>query len=132
MGFFDSVFGSKKETTTPTSKDGLNWKMLNSEAGLQEIIDGSTEKPKVIFKHSTSCPISSMAKNRLERAWDLKEEETDIYYLDLLRYRPISNKIESVFGVQHQSPQVLVIKNGVVIFDTSHNAISVDAIREAL
>lgn len=129
MGLFDSVFGSKKSNTT---KKGINWKVLNSEAGLKEIAQGSMAKTKIIFKHSTTCPISAMAKNRLERAWDIDEAEADIYYLDLLSYRPVSNKIASTFAVQHESPQVLVIKNGVAVFDASHNAISVEAIKSAL
>ncbi len=129
MGLFDSVFGSNKSNTT---KGGINWKVLNSEEGINEIVQNSSQKTNIIFKHSTTCPISAMAKNRLERSWDIDEAEVEIYYLDLLSYRPVSNKIAEVFAVKHESPQVLVIKDGISVFDTSHNAISVEAIKSAL
>ena len=73
-----------------------------------------------------------MIKNRLERNWDIEENATDIYYLDLISYRSISNKIAETFQVIHESPQVLVIKNGKSVFDTSHYGISTEAIKESL
>lgn len=109
----------------------MEWIELRDVKELEEIRQESHEQPVVIFKHSTSCPISGMAINRLERSWDSEEMgEVKPYYLDLLRNRNISNLIEEVFGVQHQSPQVLVIKNGDVIYDTSHMGISYNEIKE--
>ncbi|MBL0911019.1 MAG: bacillithiol system redox-active protein YtxJ [Bacteroidia bacterium] len=86
----------------------------------------------LIFKHSTRCPISAMAKNRLERRWDFAPGKVPFFFLDLLKHRDISDRIASLYGVQHESPQVLLIKNGKCIFHASHNAISADAIREHL
>jgi len=86
----------------------------------------------LIFKHSTRCPISSMAKNRLERAWDFDPERLPFYYLDLIRYRAISDRIAELYGVRHESPQILLIKNGQCIFHCSHTAISAEAIRQQL
>lgn len=127
MSFFKKAFKTEQKQA-----DTRGWKSLNSLEGLQGIIEKSAEKPQVIFKHSTRCSISAMAKMRLERNWDFDESQVDMHYLDLIRYRTISNEIADTFGVVHESPQVLVIKNGQSVFDTSHNAISTDVIKNAL
>lgn len=106
----------------------MNWKELTDEKQLEEIKKLSTSTPQLIFKHSTRCSISGMAKNRLERG--PVPQGIDFYYLDLLRYRNISNKLESEFMVNHESPQVLLIRNGEVIYDESHSGISLQEIEE--
>ncbi len=83
-----------------------------------------THKGVLIFKHSTRCAISSMALNRFTRGWDLGEEQLPVYYLDLVRYRSVSGAVSERFGVNHESPQVLLIKNGSCKYHASHNAIS--------
>ena len=98
------------------------WKELSSLKQIEDIKKSSSDNPVIIYKHSTRCAISSVALDRLERQWDLKGIE--FYYLDLIRYRNVSNAIEKVFGVYHQSPQVLLIKNGHSIYDVSHMAIN--------
>lgn len=108
----------------------MKWIELKNEVQLQEIKEKSQEKPQVIFKHSTRCSISSMAKGRLERA--NAPEDADFYYLDLIMYRDISNRVASVFNVYHESPQVLVIKEGKCIYDESHGGISMAEIKEQL
>jgi bacillithiol system protein YtxJ len=109
----------------------MNWIKLESPAQLEEIKDMSQQQPAFIFKHSTRCSISSTALNRLERNW--KEiENLQTYYLDLIAYRGVSNQIAEIFGVEHQSPQVLLIQNGVCTYDTSHLDISFDGIFEAV
>ncbi|WP_296618785.1 bacillithiol system redox-active protein YtxJ [Marivirga sp.] len=103
----------------------MNWNRLDSIETLDRIIEESKENPVVIFKHSTSCSISAKALNRLERSWDDSEMgEVKAYYLDLIAYRDISNAIVEKFGVMHQSPQVLLIKNGECVYDDSHMGIS--------
>jgi bacillithiol system protein YtxJ len=82
-----------------------------------------------IFKHSTRCSISSMAKNRVERDWDL---DFPIYYLDLIQYRSISNLIAAKSGIEHQSPQLIVFQNGLPVYDASHNAIDANEIKSNL
>ena len=106
----------------------MNWKTLTSEEELKAIIQRSFNNPQVIFKHSTRCSISSMAKNRLERS-DIPTG-VDFYYLDLLRFRGLSDKIAETFDVFHESPQVLLVRNGDCIYDESHSGISMDEIRE--
>ncbi|MCF8459917.1 MAG: bacillithiol system redox-active protein YtxJ [Flavobacteriales bacterium] len=102
------------------------WKTMNSERQIAEIVELSHEKPQLIFKHSTRCSISSMAKSRLEREWNL--ENLEPWYLDLIAFRNISNAIASQLGVHHESPQAIVLKDGVVVYDASHNSISVSEI----
>ena len=108
----------------------MNWKEFTNEEGLEEIKKRSTENPQVIFKHSTKCSISSMAKSRLERA--TAPDGIEFNYLDLIAHRNVSSKIAEVFDVEHASPQVLIIKNGACIYDESHNAINMDEIVEAV
>ncbi|MFQ3214778.1 MAG: bacillithiol system protein YtxJ [Marivirga sp.] len=109
----------------------MNWKKLDSIETIEQIKRDSVAHPIVIFKHSTSCSISSMALNRLERSWDDTEMEVaQAYYLDLLSNREISNVLAQQFGVAHQSPQVLIIKDGICIYDNSHMGISYRDIKE--
>ena len=110
----------------------MNWTALTSEKQLNQIIEKSKSVPCLIFKHSTTCPISSMAKHRVEGKWDFADGEIDAYYLDLLNYRSVSNAVAATFGVQHQSPQALLIQDGMCTFDTSHLDITVDGIRSNL
>ncbi|MGB0931675.1 MAG: bacillithiol system redox-active protein YtxJ, partial [Chitinophagales bacterium] len=123
MGILDKFLGKGNKKDETTSK-GINWQMLQNEEQLKEIISESSEKPVAIFKHSIRCSISSMAKRRLERNWDIAEDALTIYYLDLITFRSVSNKIVDVFEVQHESPQIILIKNGEVVFHTSHSDIS--------
>ncbi|MDB5199064.1 MAG: hypothetical protein JWO92_1027 [Chitinophagaceae bacterium] len=106
----------------------MNWITLTNEEQLHQIKVHSNTKPQVIFKHSTRCSISSMAKNRLER--NIQPDEMDFHFLDLIQYRLISNKISEDFKVCHESPQILVIKNGECIYDESHSGIDMEQIIE--
>ncbi len=106
----------------------MDWIQLTDEGQLEEIKKRSLQKPQLIFKHSTRCSISTMAKSRLER--DTAPENVDFYFLDLLKHRNISNKIETDFMVHHESPQVLLIKNGDCIYEESHSGIAMDEIAE--
>lgn len=100
--------------------------MIKDESELEEIIKRSEERPQVIFKHSTRCSISAVAKSRLDKA--KAPENVDFYYLDLISFRNISNKVAEVFDVYHESPQVLVIRNGECVYDESHMGISMQEI----
>lgn len=106
----------------------MMWNELTDEKQLARIKELSKDQPVVIFKHSTRCSISSMAKGRLERS--VAPANAAFYYLDLIRYRNISNKIAEMFHVHHESPQVLLIRNGECIYDESHNGISMEEIVE--
>jgi bacillithiol system protein YtxJ len=106
----------------------MDWISLTSSAQLADIIEKSKHQPQLIFKHSTRCSISSMAKNRLERT--TPPENIEFYYLDLISYRELSTKIAEDFDVFHESPQVILIKNGECSYDESHSGINMDDIIE--
>ena len=106
----------------------MDWISLTSSSQLADIIEKSKHQPQLIFKHSTRCSISSMAKNRLERT--TPPENIDFYYLDLISYRELSTKIAADFDVFHESPQVILIKNGECSYDESHSGINMDDIIE--
>lgn len=109
----------------------MNWNELNEISQLDSIVEQSNLQPVLVFKHSTRCSISSMAKSRLEREWD-NDSAIKPYYLDLLSFRNISDELAHRFNVFHQSPQALLIKDGKCVYDASHSMISTDAMQNAL
>jgi bacillithiol system protein YtxJ len=118
MTFLKSLFG----TSENNSNTKLDWKPLQELNQLDTIIEESYSKTVLIFKHSTTCSISRMAFKNFENEFDTSSD-IEIYYLDLLNFRAISNEIASRFNVVHQSPQVLLIKNGVSVYNASHENI---------
>ena len=106
----------------------MNWIPLTNEEQLLQVIDKSATVPQVIFKHSTRCSTSSMILNRLERS--TTPTTIDFHFLDLISHRQLSNKVAEKFNVYHESPQVLVIKNGTCLYDESHMGILMDEINE--
>ncbi len=107
----------------------MHWIHLTDEEQLKQIVCKSQNRPQVIFKHSTRCSISSVALQRLQKAD--QPFDIDFYFLDLIAFRGLSNKVSEVFQVTHESPQVLVIKDGDCIYDESHLAISMNEIVES-
>jgi bacillithiol system protein YtxJ len=108
----------------------MEWISLKDSRQLDEIIAESKERPVLIYKHSTRCNISRSALDRLERKWDTSAiGSVKRYFLDLLSYRDISNKIAEMFQVEHHSPQILVISNGRSVLDLSHYEIDFDQIK---
>jgi bacillithiol system protein YtxJ len=105
----------------------MNWIPLINEQQLEEIKINSSNKPQVIFKHSSRCSISSMARNRLDK--NDSPEGIDFYFLDIINHRNISNKIAQDFKVHHESPQVLLINQGECVYDESHSGIQMDEIK---
>lgn len=108
----------------------MQWIELTGSDALERLIVLSSERPQLIFKHSTRCSVSVMAQSRLERA--LVPDGLDCYHLDLLRHRELSAEIARRFSVHHESPQVLLIVKGDCIYSESHNAISMDEIAEQI
>ena len=120
MTLFKSIFGDSENNNSNASK--INWIELTDLGQLNEIMDLSHEQPVAIFKHSTRCSISRMALKQFENEFDLEGSVTP-YFLDLLNHRDISNEIATRFEVYHQSPQLLLIKEGNSIYDASHSDI---------
>ena len=102
----------------------MNWIQLESAEQLNQI--KQQQGYSLIFKHSTRCSISMMAKRRFELDWEDLPADMPLYFLDLIRYRDISNQVAQIFQVHHESPQLLLIKDGECILDQSHGAISVE------
>jgi bacillithiol system protein YtxJ len=110
----------------------LQWNILTSVAEVEQIIQLSQRVPCLIMKHSTRCSISSIAKLRLEDDWHFTDEELVPWYLDLIAYREVSNYLADHFSVHHESPQVLLLKDGECMYDASHLDISVEELEEVM
>jgi len=108
----------------------MNWTPLENQQQLLDI--KASAGHSIIFKHSTRCSISLMAKKKFELDWDALPETTPLYFLNLINYRDISNTIADIFNVHHESPQLLLIKDGECIFETSHGEISAEEAAEQM
>ena len=104
----------------------MHWIHLTDEEQLKQIVSKSQNRPQVIFKHSSRCSISSVALQRLQKV--SQPSDIDFYFLDLLSFRGLSNNIAHVFSVPHESPQVLVIRDGQCVYEESHMGISMNDI----
>tara|TARA_R110002012_G_scaffold322096_1_gene555361 strand:- start:49684 stop:50079 length:396 start_codon:yes stop_codon:yes gene_type:complete len=123
MGLFNSFFGGNK-SEEKKEIPALPWIALTSLDQLEELGKKSNGKPQFIFKHSTTCGISRMVMNTFKQTYDISKDQADLYYLDLHSYREVSNEVARKFQVIHQSPQLLVIKNGTAVAHASHGAIN--------
>lgn len=110
---------------THNKSNKMDWINLNSVEQLAEINEKSKNKTQIIFKHSTRCSVSTFAKRILSDEYsDEIKKNADVYYLDLIAFRKISNSIANYYGVVHESPQILVINNGECTFNASHSDVS--------
>lgn len=123
MGLFEDLFG-KNDKEQPK----LDWYNLD-EFDLNEIDEISFQKPVVVFKHSTRCIISKMALKEFEKTHSIPTDQMNLYFLDLLNHRSISNEIADRYDVTHQSPQLLVIKEGKCIYHNSHDGINANHLK---
>lgn len=126
MSFFSKLFN---EDSPESGANNVNWIPLNEMELVEDMAQLSYEKPVLIFKHSTRCSISRFALKRFENEFEL-QEKVITYFLDLLNYREISNEIAVKFSVQHQSPQVLLLKNGKVVYHDSHDGIEAEELKK--
>ncbi len=122
MGILNNLFGNSNKEKK--EKKTLPWIPLNTLEQLDEIKTKSKDKAQLIFKHSTTCGISRMVMNMFQETYNLSEEQADLYYLDLHSFRPVSNEVAVKFQLIHQSPQLLIIKNGAVVASSSHGGIN--------
>ena len=119
MSLFKNIFGHSEAEKTVSK---VNWVQLSDLGQINEIKDLSHEKTVVIFKHSTRCSISRMVLKQFENEYNL-ENKLELYFLDLLEHRDISNEIANSFGVVHQSPQLIVVQNSVSVYNASQESI---------
>jgi bacillithiol system protein YtxJ len=125
MGILNNMFGGNSEKKSKPEKESfLNWLPLTSLEQLEMINTESNTEAVLIFKHSTRCGISKMVIKQFEKLFTADHTNLKVYYLDLLNYRNISNAIGDKFQVVHQSPQLIVVRNGVSIHDAAHNDIT--------
>lgn len=121
MGLFKNIFkGDKEAPSKLTNNSWIKWITLNKMEQLEEIKESSKVNSVLIFKHSKRCGISRMVIKQFENLFTEKEQNLKVYYLDLLSYRNLSDEIAKEFQVQHQSPQLIVIKNEHTVFNASH------------
>ena len=125
MSLFN-FFGNDENKGTESSK--INWNPLTDLQQLSYAVEESKTRPIVIFKHSTRCSISRMALKQFENEFDLRDQVTP-YFLDLIAHREVSNAIAEQFNVIHQSPQLLLIKEGKSVYHVSHDAIDAEALK---
>lgn len=123
MGLFDNIFGRTNGNKKKEVKR-IPWIALTTLKQLDEIVQNSNSKTQVIFKHSTTCGISRMVLNMFTQNYVLSDEQMDFYFLDLHSHRDVSSEVGYRFQVFHQSPQLLVIKNGTAVAHESHGAIT--------
>lgn len=121
MGLFDKIKTSKDIATEEIVE--VPWHVLGKMEQLDEIVEQSKTKPVAIFKHSTRCGISRGVLKMFEKNYTLSDNQVKLYFLDLLQNRDISNEIATRFKVHHESPQMIVIKNGTVVHHDSHHSI---------
>ncbi|MBC5862732.1 bacillithiol system redox-active protein YtxJ [Flavobacterium turcicum] len=120
MSFLKNIFGSSENQEQAQSK--MQWNNLETISQLDELVALSQDKSVVIFKHSTRCSISRMALKQFENEFDFSDL-VQPFYLDLIAFREVSNEIAARFGVVHQSPQLILIKEGKAVYNVSHSDI---------
>lgn len=107
----------------------IEWNHLRSDADLNAALTKGNDALVLFFKHSTRCPVSGMALRMFERDYSVESSNATAYFLDLIAYRSLSNRMATELGVEHESPQLIVVKNGVVVHTASHSMISAKDIK---
>lgn len=129
MGLFDKVFKSERDIVKKEIEE-VPWHALTESRQLEEIEQESQDLPVVIFKHSTRCGISRMVLNNFERGYDLpKDKHVKLYFLDLIANRDISNEVASRFGVRHESPQMIILRDKKVVHHASHHSVDLEDVK---
>lgn len=130
MSFFKNIFKENANTSKEEIKETAKFYTLDKMEQFDEIDEISQTKSVVLFKHSTRCSISRMALKQFDAEFNYPEEKIDWYLLDLLNQRDLSNEIASRYNVVHQSPQIVVIRNGKAVFNASHDSISAEDLKQ--
>ncbi|WP_306643263.1 bacillithiol system redox-active protein YtxJ [Sanyastnella coralliicola] len=110
----------------------IQWQHLESDRDLDQAIQRSHELPVVLFKHSTRCSVSSFALRVFEQQYGYESGQIEPYFLDLIRHRDLSNRIAKELAVHHESPQMIVVKDGMAVYDTSHSQINAEVLKNYL
>lgn len=99
----------------------------------QEALEKSASQPLLVFKHSTTCPISANALKEYETYLNKEpRQDVDYYFVKVIESRDVSNKIADDLGVKHESPQAIVVEGKKEVWNKSHWDITQTGIRQAL
>jgi bacillithiol system protein YtxJ len=130
MGFLDKIFGGNAPEEKNENKVEAKFYTLDNIKLLDEVDTISKTKPVVLFKHSTRCSISRFALKRFDAEYNYTDDQIDWYLLDLLNHRDISNEMAHRYKVEHQSPQIIVIRNGKAVFSSTHDGIDAHDLKQ--
>jgi bacillithiol system protein YtxJ len=130
MNFLKNIFKENTSNSTESTNENVKFFTLDNMEQFDEIDEISQTKPVVLFKHSTRCSISRMALKQFDAEFNYPEEKIEWYLLDLLNHRDLSNEIASRYNVVHQSPQIVVIRNGKAVFNESHDSIAAEDLKQ--
>ena len=130
MGFLDKIFGGSAPEEKNENKVEPKFYTLDNVKLLDEVDAISQTKPVVLFKHSTRCSISRFALKRFDAEFNYTDDQIDWYLLDLLNHRDISNEMAHRYNVQHQSPQIIVVRNGKAVFTSTHDGIDAHDLKQ--
>jgi len=123
MGILGPFFSNRKQGDNPAG-GGVSWILLRDESQIGELSRNSFQRTQLIYKHSTTCGISSMIRRMLETLLAPYQTDADCYFVELPRFREVSRKVAEDFQLRHESPQLLIIRNGKVVAHESHGAIA--------
>jgi bacillithiol system protein YtxJ len=126
MGLFTGMFGKSEQQ----SGSKLQWNYLQSTEDLDAAENISKEKTVILFKHSTRCSVSRFVLKQFENTYAIDSDFAELYFLDLIEYRAISDEIAIRFGVTHQSPQMIVLKDGIQVYNSSHESIDANSLEQ--
>ena len=110
----------------------IEYKELHENNDWEQAWAGSAEKPILLFKHSTTCPISARAFQQFKAFLETADQDLNCYLVKVIEDRPVSNQIAEVTGVKHESPQIFLIQDKKVLWNTSHSNISVESIDDVV
>ncbi len=129
MGLFNSIFSNSNNQSL---QEAVNWINLTNLDEITDIKTLSISESIFIFKHSTRCGISRIVKKQFEKLLLQNKNNIKVYYLDLLKYRNVSDAVSEVFQVKHESPQLLIIRNEEAVKHVSHYDITTISINKYL
>jgi bacillithiol system protein YtxJ len=108
------------------------FKEITTTEELEEVLDESCQRKIIIFKHSTTCPISGRALSEVQDFIKESSNEVLVVMIKVIESRPVSNQAAEELGIKHQSPQVLLLFDKNVLWHTSHQAVTQSNIKKAL
>ena len=106
--------------------------VLDSVAALERVIVASEERLVLLFKHSVTCGTSAQAHDELVAHLSEDPHTTQYAIVTVQTHRDVSDAIETHFNVRHETPQVLLIQEGRVVWEASHFGVTADSINDAI